>query len=261
MTSIDDEIHSGLRASSEGERWYLAEQVARHGRPALRVASRLLRSGNLEEQTFGVLVLGRMDPRDQTLCNLAAAELTAALSEPQPQLIGEVALNLARLPVNDIVSRLMLLRYDERDGVRLAAAIGLWPHGRDAREALVALAQDRVREVRSWAVFSLVQSAVDDPVVRQTLREAAEDEAPEVRGEAIIGLVQLGDSVASQFIRLELERERVCGSWVFEAAMMLPASDLVVPLRRAYERLGERDREEWRPEFEEALVRCKSLGS
>ncbi len=88
---LQDALAQGMAASEVGERWHFASVAASHGRAALRVAVELLGSEDPEAQRFGAQVLGRLDPRETALCDLATSLLYARLPDAGPGLASELA--------------------------------------------------------------------------------------------------------------------------------------------------------------------------
>lgn len=253
---LQEIVRRALACKTTPERWRLAQEIAAFGREGLQRAESLLREDDASSQRLAVEILGRVDPADEHSCAVAAGILTTVLSDGREEARGEAAVNLARLPNVDLVTKLFALRYDTRAGVRLALALSLSANTPLEIAALVALSADSDAEVRSWATFRLAESGVDTDEVRSALRERLADSEVDVRGEALLGLLRRTRDGTFDMIRAELERGEG-GEWVAEAALLAPHHDLAPLLRRQLEATAETPGTDYRDTYAQAIAACE----
>jgi HEAT repeat protein len=163
------------------------------------------------------------------------------MEDKNPTVVHSAAWALAHLRGSRAVSRLIKAKGHRMPGVRLAVAFVLGGlKSRAAIRALMELMEDRDKEVRDWATFSISlawPAPVDSPAIRDALRKRLTDSYSDVRAEAVWGLAKRKDPQGLKLLLQRLEAKSWTSGDEMAAAEILnrtgeiPAAQLCIGIR------------------------------
>lgn len=153
--------------------------------------------------------IGYANPPGERFDDEAVTALITLLGDADDSVVSSAAHGLAHRRHAEGLPHLLPLLEHPADRVRYALAHSLGAlDDRRATATLIALSNDRDRDVRDWATFALGSLSSDDtPELREALFVRLADDDAEVRGEAIAGLANRKDRRTLDAILGEIARD------------------------------------------------------
>ncbi len=205
--STEEIIQLALTAPEENDdgddRWdFIGLLRYRGSRDVLDRAIALTASGNSEERTIGIQILGQLGIPERTFPDECLTTLVELLNdELDPLILQNIGIALGHL--NDpraIEPQLRFCLHPDWE-VRYGVVLSLNGHDDErAIAALIKLSADAHPQVRNWATFGLGSVIeTDTPAIRAALyqrfllEDSADEATAEIYGEALVGLASRQD--------------------------------------------------------------------
>lgn len=249
LPSIKSLIASALQSDSD-QAWAAIHALRAQGGDLVEgVCDQLFRAKNPRKRELAALIaaqlsvvsMGARGRRKYTPWAAAWAEerLVACLADHDRRVRSAGVSGLGHRPCAAALPKLLRFVDDADEDCRFSLALALGSYDQeDSASGLMRLMQDRQRDVRNWATFSLGSLlSIDAPAIRDALLQRACELDAEIRGEALVGLAKRHDARVDDLVLRELTGP-FHGTWVLEAAALRGSPAFVAALEQLRNREG-----------------------
>lgn len=225
--TTDELIAVAYKEDNSEQYWHIISELHKRGSSSeFEAARKLTDSSDPIEREIGADILGQLGWSKQCFHTESVAILIKLLNDDIDDVIASAAFSLGHRNDACCIPHLLSLVGHKNARVRWGVAFGLCGlNDEQAAQGLIELSKDTDYDVKNWATFGLGSMCdINTEELRQALFERLSDEDYEIRGEALVGLAKRKDENIRDALKKELSYP-FNGSWVLEAAELMPDPD------------------------------------